>query len=58
MLEMLPSFGRQIPGAAEVIQQFLVERHEPQMFPETIGVINLRGHQLAFWAQVKAASVQ
>ena len=48
----------QIPGAAQFIQQFVVQRHEPQMFPETIGVIGLRGHQLVFWAQIEAASMQ
>jgi hypothetical protein len=57
MLEVLLSLGRQIPGAAELIQQFLVERHEPHMFPETIWVISLRGHQCVFWTQIKAASV-
>jgi len=28
------------------------------MFPETIGIIGLRRHQLVFWAQVKAAIMQ
>ena len=56
--EILVSLWRQIPGAAEFIQQFVVQRHEPQMFPETLGVIGLRWHQFAFWPQVEPASMQ
>ena len=56
--EVLVSFWRQIPGAAKFIQQFVVQRHKPQMFPETLGVISLGRHQFALWAQVKPASMQ
>jgi hypothetical protein len=56
--EILVSLRRQIPGTAELIQQFVIQRHEPQMFPEAIRVIGLRGHQFILWTQVEAASTQ
>src|SRR6266540_3927139 len=58
MREGLVSFRRQIPGAAELVQQFIVKRHEPKMFPEPIRVISLCGHQFIPRTEVEAAGVQ
>jgi hypothetical protein len=58
VLKVLVSLRRKIPSAAQFIEHFVVKRHEAKIFPKAIGVIGLRGHQIAFWAQVEAASMQ
>ena len=58
MLEGLVSFRWEVPCAAELIQQFIIQRSEPKVFPKTIGVIGLRRHQFVFWTEVEATDVQ
>ena len=54
----LVSSRRQIPGPTKLMQQFIVECHKSQVFPETIRVIGLRRHQFVLCAQVESAGVQ
>ena len=58
VFEVFVNPRRQIPRAAKSIQQFVVYRHEPEMFPEALWIIGLRGHQCAFRTKVEPAGVQ
>src|SRR5205814_7032860 len=58
MLERLIRFRWQIPCAAELIQQFIIQRNEAKVFPKTIGVIGLCRHQLLFWTEVETTGVK
>ena len=58
MFEGLVSFRWEIPCATELVQQFIIQRNEPKMFPKTIGVIGLRRHQFVFWTEVEATDLQ
>jgi hypothetical protein len=58
LCEVLVSFWRQIPRAAELIQQLIIERDKPQMFLEPVRVIRLLWHQLRFGAELEPAAME
>src|SRR5579884_278774 len=49
---------RQVPRPAQFVQQLVVERYEPEMFPKAVRIIGLRWHQLFLRTEVKSAGVE